>query len=124
MDSATGAITGTPAADGIFTVAVTATAATSGSASANYTLAVAAPIVLTPADGTTLPAGEAGAAYSQIFTASGGSGRYTFAVTSGALPAGLTLSADGSLSGTPDPSYIAKPELPASGPDTPKPDPT
>ncbi|MGI6854427.1 putative Ig domain-containing protein [Mesorhizobium sp. 1B3] len=101
MDSATGAITGTPAADGIFTVAVTATAATSGSASANYTLAVAAPIVLTPADRTTLPAGEAGAAYSQIFTASGGSGSYTFAVTSGALPAGLTLSADGSLSGTP-----------------------
>jgi len=30
----------------------------------------------------------------------------------------------GSLSGTPDPGYIAKPELPASGPDTPKPDPS
>ena len=30
----------------------------------------------------------------------------------------------GSLSGAPDPSYVAKPELPASGPDTPKPDPT
>src|SRR5262249_48167273 len=30
----------------------------------------------------------------------------------------------GSLSGAPDPSYVAKPELPASGPETPKPDPT
>jgi cytochrome c peroxidase len=30
----------------------------------------------------------------------------------------------GSLSGAPDPSYIAKPELPASGSDTPKPDPS
>jgi cytochrome c peroxidase len=30
----------------------------------------------------------------------------------------------GSLSGAPDPSYVARPELPASGPDTPKPDPS
>ena len=30
----------------------------------------------------------------------------------------------GSLSGTPDPAYVAKPELPASGPDTPRPDPS
>jgi hypothetical protein len=33
--------------------------------------------------------------------ASGGSGAYVFTVLSGALPAGLTLSSDGLLSGTP-----------------------
>ncbi|MFN4127706.1 beta strand repeat-containing protein, partial [Pannonibacter indicus] len=41
-------------------------------------------------------------AYSQTFTASGGSGSYTYAVTSGALPAGLSLNAgNGQLTGTP-----------------------
>ena len=30
----------------------------------------------------------------------------------------------GSLTGKPDPDYVAKPELPASGPDTPSPDPS
>lgn len=39
-------------------------------------------------------------AYSQTLTASGGSGAYTWAVTSGALPTGLSL-ASGVISGTP-----------------------
>jgi cytochrome c peroxidase len=30
----------------------------------------------------------------------------------------------GALEGTPDAAYVAKPELPASGPKTPKPDPS
>jgi hypothetical protein len=42
-----------------------------------------------------------GVAYSQQLTASGGTGPYTFTVLSGALPAGLTLTAGGLLSGTP-----------------------
>ncbi len=45
--------------------------------------------------------GEAGAAYSQTVTASGGTGPYSFAVTGGTLPPGLTLSSGGLLSGTP-----------------------
>ncbi len=40
-------------------------------------------------------------AYSQQLTASGGTATYTYSVTSGALPAGLTLSSTGLLSGTP-----------------------
>ena len=49
----------------------------------------------------TLPAGEFGFAYSQTFSASGGSGPYTFRVSAGALPAGLALDPGGVLSGTP-----------------------
>ena len=49
----------------------------------------------------TLPAGTVGVAYSQAITASGGTGPYTFAVVSGVLPAGLTLTPAGLVSGTP-----------------------
>jgi large repetitive protein len=40
------------------------------------------------------------ASYNQTITATGGSGSYSFAVTSGALPGGLTLSSGGALTGT------------------------
>jgi hypothetical protein len=53
-------------------------------------------ITLTP-----LPVGAVGVAYSVQIRASGGTGSYTFAVSSGTLPAGLTLTAGGLLSGTP-----------------------
>jgi len=49
----------------------------------------------------TAPNGTVGVAYSQQLTASGGTGPYTFMVSSGTLPAGLTLTAAGLLSGTP-----------------------
>jgi uncharacterized repeat protein (TIGR03803 family) len=48
-----------------------------------------------------LPAATVGAGYGQTLTASGGTGPYTFAVTAGSLPAGLSLSSAGVLSGTP-----------------------
>ena len=51
---------------------------------------------------TTLPSGAQNTAYStQTITASGAAAPYTFAITSGALPAGLSLSSGGTLSGTP-----------------------
>lgn len=50
----------------------------------------------------TLPAGIKGTAYSQTIVASGGSSQYTYAVTTGYLPDGLSLNASsGVLSGTP-----------------------
>lgn len=57
------------------------------------------PALLTIAP-TTLANGTVGSAYSQMFTASGGTAAYTFAVTAGALPGGLTLAANGLLTGT------------------------
>lgn len=47
-----------------------------------------------------LPAATVGLPYSQPFTATGGSGIFTYAVTAGTLPAGLTLSPAGVLGGT------------------------
>lgn len=49
----------------------------------------------------TLPNGTVGVPYSQTITASGGTAPYVFSVTAGALPAGLTLTPGGLLSGTP-----------------------
>ena len=49
----------------------------------------------------TLPNGTVGVAYNQTFTGSGGTAPYSFSVTSGALPAGLTLTPAGVVGGTP-----------------------
>ncbi|MDI1313050.1 putative Ig domain-containing protein, partial [Prosthecobacter sp.] len=64
-----------------------------------YTLTPVCPtITVTP---SSLPDAAVGTAYSQTFGASGGNTPYTWAVSSGTLPAGLTLSTAGVLSGTP-----------------------
>lgn len=97
-----GALSGTPTQSGTFNFSITATDSTGGTAATvtnNYTLTVAAPTLgLTPA---TVPAGVAGNAYSQAFTASGGIAPYSYSLSAGALPAGLSLNAAGALTGTP-----------------------
>lgn len=50
---------------------------------------------------TTLRDGSTGAPYSETLTANGGVGTYRFSLSAGALPAGLSLSTAGVLSGTP-----------------------
>ncbi len=55
-------------------------------------------IVLSPA---VLPTATVGVAFTQTFTASGGTAPFTFAVVAGAPPAGLTLTSAGVLAGTP-----------------------
>lgn len=65
-----------------------------------YGLAVAtnaAPVITT----TVLSPTVVGQAYSQILTSAGGSGAHSWSLASGSLPAGLTLSSSGTLSGTP-----------------------
>lgn len=57
-----------------------------------------AAVTLSPA---TVPNGVRTTAYSQALAASGGSPAYTWAVTVGSLPPGLSLSAAGVLTGTP-----------------------
>jgi uncharacterized protein YhjY with autotransporter beta-barrel domain len=102
FDAGTLTFSGTPTQSGTFNISVTATDSTGGTAATvtnNYTLTIAVPsLTLTPA---TVPAGTAGVAYSQAFTASGGIAPYTYAISAGALPAGLSFTSAGLLSGTP-----------------------
>jgi hypothetical protein len=53
------------------------------------------------ASGGSLPAGEATLPYAATLSASGGSGSRSWSLTGGQLPPGLTLSAQGRISGTP-----------------------
>ncbi|MBK1871426.1 autotransporter domain-containing protein [Aestuariivirga sp. YIM B02566] len=98
-------ITGTPAASGIFTFTANVTDSSLGTgpftqATGPLVLTISAPtITLSPAAGA-LPGGSAGAAYSQSFTAGGGTAPYSYAQTLGTLPTGMTLTG-GTLSGTP-----------------------
>jgi hypothetical protein len=102
MTFSNGALSGTPTAGGAFSFTVTAAGWGSCTKSQPYTLAVIAicpTITLNPAS---LPGGNVGTAYvPQTFSASGGDGPHSYAVTGGALPGGLTLNPAGSLSGTP-----------------------
>jgi hypothetical protein len=85
------------AAAGYYSFTVTATDSQGAVGTVTCTLFVdAALTVPTPK----LPVATVGVAYSQQVTATGGSGIYTFAVTAGTLPVGLTLSTTGLLSGT------------------------
>ena len=68
------------------------------------TFTYCAPVVPCPTitvDPANLPNPSVGVAYNQILSAAGGTAPYTFAVTSGTLPLGLTLSSGGVLSGIP-----------------------
>ncbi|MCU0124384.1 putative Ig domain-containing protein [Pseudomonas vlassakiae] len=97
--SSAGVFSGTPSGSGTFNFSISSTDQYGATGSNSYTVTIAAPsISLAPA---TLPNGNYGAPYSQAVSASGGTAPYSFAVTSGALPSGLSLSAAGVISGTP-----------------------
>jgi hypothetical protein len=91
FDSSTGAITGTPQQTGSFPlrVAVTDSSAPSQQVTADVTLTVAARSALTLA--SVMPAGTVGQLYDTGIGYSGGQAPYTWAVTSGTLPPGLSL---------------------------------
>jgi len=98
--SSTGALSGTPTQGGAFDITVRATDASGCSGTRSYRLVINCPaITFAP---TSLPAGIINTAYNQTITAIGGAAPYSFAVTAGALPGGLTLAAGGAISGTPN----------------------
>jgi uncharacterized protein YhjY with autotransporter beta-barrel domain len=100
---ADGTLAGTPTQSGWFRFQITATDSSSAPGpywdSAWYSLTVhAAGLRLSP---TFVTPGRVGVEQSTTFVAEGGVAPYAFRVGSGALPAGLTLSESGILSGTP-----------------------
>ncbi|MEI2302278.1 putative Ig domain-containing protein [Ensifer sp. MJa1] len=97
--SSGGVLSGKPTTSGSFSFTVTATDAESSTAQKLFSFNIAAPtIVIAP---SSLPDATFGTAYSQTIAASGGAGAHTLAVAQGPLPAGLTLTSGGLLSGTP-----------------------
>ncbi len=103
--STNGVISGTP---GMATNASFTARVVGGSLSATkaFTLMIQ-PAVPTITTASPLPSGTAGAAYNQTFAASNSTTPYTWSVTSGSLPAGLSLNTNGVISGTPTGATVA-----------------
>jgi uncharacterized protein YhjY with autotransporter beta-barrel domain len=99
LDGNTGNLTGTPSAQGVYTFTLTATDSLSATGSRSYTLSIGTfSLAVQP---NTVPNGILGVAYNQTLTAVGGTPPYTFTVSSGSLPTGVSLASDGTMSGTP-----------------------
>ena len=105
----TGATYTAPAASSsALTVTVTATSVADATKTGTATLTVpAAPAVTTGA----LPAATVGTAYSQALAASGGIAPYAWTITSGTLPACLTINSAGVVSGTPNAACVGTTNL-------------
>ena len=103
LNGATGLISGTPSTP-VVNTPLTFKVADSGSpvqtASQSFTLTIQpATLVVTT---SSLPNGQALTSYSQTLAATGGTGAYTWQLTAGTLPTGLSLNASsGLISGTP-----------------------
>src|SRR5580704_13862878 len=97
MNSA-GVLSGTPTKAGSYTFQVTAIDSVKNLANATYTITIGNSLILTTA--SPLPSGVSGTPYSTTIFASGGTPPYTFTLV-GNGPVGLSISASGSLSGTP-----------------------
>jgi hypothetical protein len=95
FNGTTGVLSGTPTASATFTVI--ATKAGSPTVSRSYTLTVGLCI---NSGTTTLPNATHNVFYSTTLTGSGGKAPYRFEILSGGLPAGISLSSAGVISGT------------------------
>ena len=102
LNSTTGTLAGTPTAPGSFGVMIQVTDSRSQTAQKPLTFTVTDPAV-PPVEILTsvLPAATKGVGFNQPLSATGGKPPYTWTVTAGALPGGVTLAATGIISGTP-----------------------
>jgi hypothetical protein len=98
---ANGFVSGAPGSYGSFTATFVAHDSydLSRVASATTTIAVAPPAMSIPT--ASLPAGQAKQSYLAPLAATGGTGTFTWAISDGSLPAGLTLTSNGVVSGIP-----------------------
>ena len=99
MNSSTGVISGTPTSAGTSTFTAQVTDSGNRTNAKIFAIAISNALSITT---TSLPSGSTCSTYSQTLTASGGKTPYTWSVTAGSLPAGLSLnSSTGVMSGTP-----------------------
>lgn len=96
----TATLSGTPSSGAVGSYAVTVRAANGVGTAGELavTIEVVPPVDITT---TTLPAASIGTAYDVPVAITGGSAPYTFSVSAGQLPAGLQVTADGRITGTP-----------------------
>lgn len=103
LSASTGRITGTPTAE-VSTAPLTFKVTDSSNPAFSQTESLALTILPVPVTITTtsLPNGQVGTTYNETLAAAGGTAPYSWSLTSGTLPAGLSLSASsGAISGTP-----------------------
>jgi uncharacterized protein (TIGR03437 family) len=93
-----GSLSGIPTTAGNYSLNIVVTDAAGNVTAGSFALTVAPPLVLSTA--SPLPSATAGAPYSAMISASGGTPPYSFAIT-GSAPPGLGLSSAGALAGTP-----------------------
>jgi hypothetical protein len=94
-------ITGTPSAPGTFNFTIKITDSSGASGTEPLSITIGAPLPLKVAT-TSLPDGVLNAAYpATTLEATGGVPPFTWTLTSGSLPTGLTLASNGGISGTP-----------------------
>lgn len=98
LDGSTGVIGGTPTSAGTYSFVIAVTDYMGTRDTATFRMVVGSSLSITT---TAIPNGMVGENYSTILTATGGAPPYTWSVTNGALPGGLSLSSGGTLSGTP-----------------------
>ncbi|HYM75013.1 MAG TPA: FG-GAP-like repeat-containing protein [Candidatus Dormibacteraeota bacterium] len=96
--TAAGVISGTPTTAGTANFTVKVTDSKGLTATKPLSIVIVNQLAITT---TSLPGGTVGVAYSQTLTATGGTTPYTWSTSSGSLPAGLSLTAAGVISGTP-----------------------
>lgn len=97
--SPAGVLSGTCSALGVFGFDVTATDANGCTATLAYSVTVGCPIIAVFP--SVLLGATAGVPFSASCAGGGGTAPYSFAVTSGSLPPGLSLAPGGALTGTP-----------------------
>ena len=113
LDASTGAVTGTPTA--VFTTAPVVFSVQDAQgvvantvSTVSFTVGAAVPLITATANtaAQNLTVGTPMVSFSPL-TPSGGTGPYSYSVTSGMLPAGLALTANGDVAGTPSATYAA-----------------
>src|SRR5580704_671425 len=103
LNAASGSISGTTTQSGSFSVTIQAKDASTPQQTSSKVLSLRVAAAVSPVQilTTSLVGGQVGSVYGAAVTASGGTTPYSWSLSAGALPNGLTLSGAGQISGTP-----------------------
>jgi prepilin-type N-terminal cleavage/methylation domain-containing protein len=105
LNSSKGAVSGTPTTAGTSNFTIQLTDSAGATTSKAFSILIYNPLTINT---TSLPSGETGANYMQTLIGVGGTTHYDWEVTSGSLPAGLTLDElSGTISGGPTTSGLS-----------------